>query len=50
MYMDFWFVKMARAYHAFRGAEGNCMYEENDVFHVSHLANVIRMLLPNPVV
>ena len=39
-----------RAYRAFRGAEGNCMYEENDVFHVSHLANVIRMLLPNPVV
>ena len=39
-----------RAYRAFRGAEGDCMYEENDVFHVSHLANVIRMLLPNPLV
>ena len=34
-----------RAYRAFRGAEGDCMYEENDVFHVSHLAQVIRMLL-----
>mmetsp|Transcript_28088 Transcript_28088/g.38633 ORF Transcript_28088/g.38633 Transcript_28088/m.38633 type:complete len:219 (+) Transcript_28088:225-881(+) len=34
-----------RAYCACRGAEGNGMYEKDSVFHVSHLAYVIRELL-----
>jgi hypothetical protein len=34
-----------RAYRAFRDAAGNGMYERNEVFHVSHLANLIRILL-----
>ena len=40
-----------RAYRAFRGAEGNGMYEDSNVFHVSHLPYVIReLLLPNPLI
>ena len=41
-----------RAYRAFRGTEGNRMYEENNVFHVSHLPYVIRelLLLRNPLI
>jgi hypothetical protein len=34
-----------RAYRAFRGAAGDCIYEGNDVFHVSHVASVISMIL-----
>lgn len=33
-----------RAYKASRGSDGNCVYEQNDTFHVCYIADVIKEL------
>ena len=34
-----------RAYQARRSADGGCIYEENDIFHIYHIVHVITALL-----